>query len=164
MRALQVTSNGSPGEVLPVVDIPEPGPSDVRINVSAAALNFNDIDRCRGTLVSVPAQPPYTLDMDARGVVGPACIGSIGSIGYIDIFGVILAWDTAVDRGMRSFGLSPFGRDVTDAIQAGLLRLAADGKIRPVIGRRAPMQAAGKALDEHEARHTVGRTVVMVTQ
>jgi NADPH2:quinone reductase len=85
-------------------------------------------------------------------------------IGNIDIVGVMLAWVTAVDPGMRRFGFNPFGRDVADEIHADLLRLAAEGKIRPVIGRRVAMHEAGQALDEHEARRTIGRTVVMVTQ
>jgi NADPH2:quinone reductase len=342
MKALQVTRNGPPGEVLAVVDVevPEPGPGEVRIRVGAASLNFNDIDRCRGKLVSVPTPPPYTLGMDACGVVdaagaggehwvgkrvvaiakmalggiaeytiaegisvfeappdfddaqaaafllpfqtshlalfrrgrlkagqtlvvhsaasglgtagiqlgkaagarviavagGPdktalcaslgadlvidhtsedfveavlAATGDAGAdviydlaggdfaerswrctahggrylavgfadddnngmtgrplrmacIGNIDIVGVMLAWVSAVDPGMRRFGFNPFGRDVADEIHADLLRLAAAGQIRPVIGQRVSMEAAGKALDEHEARRSVGRTVVLV--
>src|ERR1700684_3016449 len=71
MRALQVTSHGQPGEVLAVRTIarPEPGPGEVRVKVGAASLNFNDIDRCRGKLVSVPTPPPFTLGMDVCGVV-----------------------------------------------------------------------------------------------
>jgi len=65
-------------------------------------------------------------------------------IGNIDIVGVMLAWDVA------------------DEIHADLLRLAAEGKIRPVIGRRVTMGEAGQALDEHEARRAIGRTVVLV--
>jgi NADPH2:quinone reductase len=85
-------------------------------------------------------------------------------IGNIDIVGVMLAWVTAVDPGMRRFGFNPFGRDVADEIHADLLRLAAEGAISPVIGRRVAMEEAGKALDEHEARRAIGRTVVIVTQ
>src|ERR1700722_7582380 len=83
MRALQVTRNGSPGEVLQVVDadMPAPGPGEVRIKVSAASLNFNDIDRCRGKLVSVPTPPPYTLGMDACGVVNAAGEGGEAGLG-----------------------------------------------------------------------------------
>jgi NADPH:quinone reductase len=342
MRALQVTRNGPPGDVLRVaeVGVPEPGPGEVRVQVSAASLNFNDIDRCRGKLVSVPTPPPYTLGMDVCGVVdaagdgsgewlgkrvvaitkmalggiaeyaiaddvsvfdappefddaeaaaflltfqtshlalfrrgrlqagetlvvhsaasglgtagiqlgkaagarviavagGPdkarlcaqvgadlvidhtaedfveavlAATGDAGAeviydlaggdfaekswrctahggrylavgfadddnngmtgrplrmacIGNIDIVGVMLAWVRAVDPGMRRFGFNPFGRDVADAIHADLLRLAADGKIRPVIGRRVTMAEAGMALAEHEARRSSGRTVVLV--
>ncbi|OWY58661.1 alcohol dehydrogenase, partial [cyanobacterium TDX16] len=71
MKALQVTEHGSPGEVLRVVDVdvPEPGPNEVRVRVGAASLNFNDVDRCRGNLVSVPTPPPFTLGMDVCGVV-----------------------------------------------------------------------------------------------
>ena len=341
MRALQVTRNGPPGEVLEVaeVPVPEPAAGEVRIKVSAASLNFNDIDRCHGRLVSVPVPPPYTLGMDACGVVdaagagceewlgqrvvaitklalggiaeyaiadgvcvfaappefddaeaagfllpyqashlalfrrgrlqagetvvvhsaasglglagiqlakaagakviavagGPektarcaefgadllidhqaedfveavlAATGDAGAeviydlaggdfaerswrctahggrylavgfadddnngmtgrplrmacIGNIDIVGVMLAWVSSVDPGMRRFGFNPFGRDVADEIHADLLRLAAQGKIRPVIGQRVAMSEAGKALDEHEARRAIGRTVVV---
>src|SRR5580693_8334344 len=71
MKALQVTAHGRPGEVLAIrtIDRPEPGPGEVRVKVAAASLNFNDIDRCRGKLVSVPTPPPFTLGMDVCGVV-----------------------------------------------------------------------------------------------
>ena len=60
MRAVQVTENGPPVEVLAVrtVERPVPGPGQVLVEVGAASLNFNDIDRCLGTLVSVPTPPP----------------------------------------------------------------------------------------------------------
>ena len=342
MRAVQVTEHGPPGEVLAVrmIERPEPGPNEVRVKVHAASLNFNDIDRCRGNLVSVPTPPPFTLGMDVCGVVdaagegaehwqgkrvvaitknalggiadyaiadaisvfdappsfddaeataflltfqtshlalfkrgrlqagetlvvhsgasglgtagiqlgktagarviavagGPekaALCSSLGAdlvvdhtaedfveavlvatddagadvvydltggdfverswrctahggrylavgfadddangmtgrplrmacIGNIDIVAVMLAWVDTVDPGMRRFGFNPFGRSVADEIHADLLRLAADGKIRPVVGRRVSMEEAGRALDEHEARRSVGRTVVEI--
>jgi NADPH2:quinone reductase len=342
MKALQVTRHGQPGDVLAVQSIerPEPGPNEVRVKVSAASLNFNDIDRCRGNLVSVPTPPPFTLGMDVCGVVdavgegaeawlgqrvvaitknalggiaeyaiadaisvfdapegfddaeataflltfqtshlalfkrgrlaagetlvvhsaasglgtagiqlgkaagarviavagGPekgalctslgadlfvdhtaedfveAVLGATGDqgadvvydltggdfverswrctahggrylavgfadddangmtgrplrmacIGNIDIVAVMLAWVDAVDPGMRRFGFNPFGRDVADEIHADLLRLAAEGKIRPAIGQRVTMEEAGQALDAHEARRSMGRTVVVI--
>src|SRR5271165_4230977 len=78
MKALQVTAHGRPGEVLAVrtVERPEPGPNEVRVKVGAASLNFNDIDRCRGNLVSVPTPPPFTLGMDVCGVVDRAGEGA----------------------------------------------------------------------------------------
>ena len=78
MRALQVTEHGRPGEVLLVrtIERPEPGPGEVRVKVAAASLNFNDIDRCRGKLVSVPTPPPFTLGMDVCGVVDAAGEGA----------------------------------------------------------------------------------------
>jgi len=342
MQALQVTRNGTPGEVLEVteVDRPDPGPGEVRVRVGAASLNFNDIDRCRGNLVSVPTPPPYTLGMDVCGVVdaagagaedwvgrrvvaitktalggiaeyaiapaisvfdappelddaeatsflltfqtshlalfrrgrlqagetlvvhsgasglGSAAIqlgkaagarviavaggpekgawctalgadlvidhqaedfveavlvatGDVGAevvmdltggdfverswrctaregrylavgfadddengmagrplrmacIGNISIVGVMVAWADEVDPGMRRFGFNPFGRDVADEVHADLLRLVAEGKIQPAIGRRVTMGEAGAALDDHEQRRSIGRTVVLV--
>jgi len=340
MKALQVTGHGRPGEVLAVrrIERPAPGPGEVRVKVGAASLNFNDIDRCRGKLVSVPTPPPFTLGMDVCGVVdlvgegaeswlgkrvvaitktalggiaeyaladvvsvfdapegfddaeaaaflltfqashlalfrrgrlragetlvvhsaasglgtagiqlgkcagarviavaggaekGGLCAslgadlvidhttedfvevvlaatGDVGAdvvydlaggdfverswrctarggrylavgfaddddngmtgrplrmacIGNIDIVGVMLAWVDDVDPGMRRFGFNPFGRDVADEVHADLLRLAAEGAIRPSVGRRVGMEDAGAALDDHEARRAVGRTVV----
>src|ERR1700735_691176 len=83
MKALQVTEHGQPGEVLAVrtVERPEPGPGEVRIVVRAASLNFNDIDRCRGKLVSVPTPPPFTLGMDVCGVVDAVSEGAGGWVG-----------------------------------------------------------------------------------
>jgi NADPH2:quinone reductase len=342
MRALQVTAHGRPGEVLAVreVDRPEPGPGEVRVKVGAASLNFNDIDRCRGNLVSVPTPPPFTLGMDVCGVVdaagagaeewvgrrvvaitktalggiaeyaiapsvsvfdapeqfddaeaaafvltfqashlalfrrgrlragdtlvihsaasglgtagiqlgkavgarviavaggpekGELCAalgadlvidhleedfvesvlvatGEVGAdvvydlsggdfverswrctarggrylavgfanddengmtgkplrlacIGNVDIVCVMLGWAESVDPGMRRFGFNPFGRDVADEVHAELLKMVADGSIRPSVGRRVGMEGAGAALDEHEARRSLGRTVVEV--
>ena len=343
MRAVQVTKNGTPGEVLAVqtIERPEPETGEVRVKVGAASLNFNDIDRCRGKLVSVPTPPPFTLGMDVCGVVdavgdgaeawlgrrvvaitktalggiaeyaiapavsvfdapasfsttprpppscspsrpptwpcsggvacrpvrpwsstrrpvawappasswarprGPGsspwpvgrtrvlCAPSLGAdlvvdhlqedfveavlaatddagadvvydlaggdfverswrctarggrylavgfadddengmtgrplrmacIGNIDIVAVMVAWADDVDPGMRRFGFNPFGRDVADEIHADLLRLVADGSIRPSIGRRVSMEEAGAALDDHEQRRSLGRTVVEV--
>ena len=51
------------------------------MRVAAAALNFNDIDRCRGKLVSVTKQPPFTLGMDVCGVVTGAGAGAERWIG-----------------------------------------------------------------------------------
>jgi NADPH2:quinone reductase len=342
MRALQVTRNGPPGEVLAVrtVERPVPGADQVLIEVGAASLNFNDIDRCLGTLVSVPTPPPYTLGMDVCGVVtgagagaerwlgtrvvaitttalggiaeyaladavsvfeapaglddaeatafimpfhtshlalfrrgrlaagetlvvhsaasglgtagiqlgkvagarviavagGPdkgALCASLGAdlvidhtttdfveavleatddvgadvvydltggdfverswrctarggrylavgfadddengmtgrplrmacIGNIDLVGVMVAWVDKVDLGMRRFGFNPYGRDVADEIHADLLRLVAEGAVRPHVGRRVTMEEAGAALDDHRARRSIGRTVVGV--
>ena len=99
-------------------------------------------------------------DDDENGMTGRplrmACIGNI------DIVAVMVAWADSVDPGMRRFGFNPFGRDVADEIHADLLRLVADGSIRPSVGRRVTMEEAGAALDEHEARRSLGRTVVEV--
>ncbi len=344
MKALQVTAHGRPGDVLAVrtLERPEPGPGEVLVRVGAASLNFNDIDRCLGKLVSVPTPPPFTLGMDVCGIVedtgegaehwlgkrvvaitktalggiaefaiapavsvfdapdqlddaeatafvlsfqtshlalfrrgrlragetlvvhsaasglgtagiqlgkaagarviavagGPekgALCASLGAdlvvdhltadfveavltatddvgadvvydltggdfaerswrctarggrylavgfaddenngmtgrplrmacIGNIDVVGVMVAWAESVDPGMRRFGFNPFGRDVADEIHADLLRLVAEGAIRPYVGRRVTMEEAGTALDAHEDRRSLGRTVVEIVR
>jgi NADPH2:quinone reductase len=78
-----VVRHGRPAEAIEVgdVDVPEPGPGEVRIAVSAASLNFGDIARCRGGVASVMAQPPFTLGMDVCGVVDMAGEGASEWIG-----------------------------------------------------------------------------------
>jgi len=83
MRALQVTRNGPPTEVLRIVEAPrpEPGPGQVLIRVAAGSLNFNDLDRCYGRLTTIPMPPPFTLGMDCSGVVDAAGAGAEEWIG-----------------------------------------------------------------------------------
>ena len=83
MKALRVVRHGAPRDALEVQDIPIPdvGPSEVRIAVSAASLNFGDVARCRGTLASVVGQVPFTLGMDVCGVVDAAGDGAEQWIG-----------------------------------------------------------------------------------
>ena len=342
MKALQVSRHGSPGQVLVVndVDVPAPGPGEVQIRVAAAALNFNDIARCRGTLVSVAKDPPFTLGMDLCGVVEAAGAGAghwvgrrvvavskdalggiaeyavapvagvfdapatlsdteaaafllpfhtthlalfgrarlqagetllvhsgasglgtaaiqlgadagarviatvsspekaalcsalgadivvdhtredfveavlaatddvgadvicdlaggdfvasswrcvarggrylavgftddgengmtgrpirMASIGNFSIVGVMCAWVDDLDPGMRRFGFNPFTRAEGELVHADLVRLVDAGRVRPHVGRRVTMDRAGAALDDHECRRSVGRTVVDV--
>ncbi len=83
MRALQVSKNGRPSEALEIVEVPrpEPGPGQVRIAVSAASLNFNDIDRCYGRVTTIPMPPPFILGMDVCGTVDSAGEGAEAWIG-----------------------------------------------------------------------------------
>lgn len=78
MRAVRVVRHGRPTEAIEVQDIlvPEVAPGGVRVEVSAASLNFGDIARCRGGIASVMAQPPFTLGMDVCGVVDAASEGN----------------------------------------------------------------------------------------
>jgi NADPH2:quinone reductase len=338
-----VTRHGSPTEVLAVneVEVPEPGAGEVRIRVGAAALNFNDIARCRGQLVSVTKDPPFTIGMDVCGVVeeagegteqwlgqrvvavakdalggiaeqtvapatgvfrapsslddvtaaafllpfhtthlalfrraglragetllvhsgasglGTAAIqlgvaagarvfatvssaekaelctalgaelvidhtsedfveavlgatGDVGadvvcdlaggsfvptswqcvarggrylpvgftdddengmtgrplrmaSIGNFSIVGVMCAWVDDLDPGMRRFGFNPYTRVEGDEVHDALVALIEEGSVRPHVGRIVSMEGAAAALDDHEQRRSIGRTVVDVT-
>ena len=77
MKAVRVTANGDPTEVIEVQDIPVPDvePGTVRVAVAAAPINFGDIARCRGGVASVMAQPPFTLGMEVCGLVESAGAG-----------------------------------------------------------------------------------------
>ena len=83
MRAVRVIRHAAPLEALELGDIPvpEPGPGEVLIAVAAASLNFGDIARCRGTVASVMGQVPFTIGMDACGVVERSGAGAEEWIG-----------------------------------------------------------------------------------
>ncbi len=79
-RALRVTQHGGP-EVLAVqtVEVPEPGPGQVRVRVEAAGLNFIDVYQREGTY---PGPTPFTSCMEGAGVVesvGPDAEVAVGS-------------------------------------------------------------------------------------
>jgi NADPH2:quinone reductase len=82
--------------------------------------------------------------------------------GNFSIVGVMLAYFDNMPAAIRRMGMNPFGRAVGEEVHADLLRLLAAKKIRPVVSRRVSLAEAGRALDDHEARRTSGRTVVLV--
>jgi NADPH:quinone reductase len=83
MRAVQVLAHGRPGDVISVSDIavPEVGPGEVRVAVSAASLNFGDAARAYGGVAMLMFGPPFTLGMDVCGVVEAAGAGGEAWIG-----------------------------------------------------------------------------------
>jgi len=104
MRALQVTRNGRPTEALEIVDapVPEPGPGQVRIAVSAGSLNFNDIDRCYGRVTTIPMPPPFILGMDVCGTVDAA---GEGAEAWLDKR--VVAITQMAKGGLAEFALAP---------------------------------------------------------
>jgi NADPH:quinone reductase len=83
VQAVRVVRHGRPTEAIEVgdVEVPEPGPGQVRVAVSAASLNFGDIARCRGGVAAVMAEPPFTLGMDVSGVVDAVGEGADATVG-----------------------------------------------------------------------------------
>lgn len=104
MKAVRVVKHGDPAEALEVSDvpIPEPGPGEVRIAVSAASVNFGDIARCRGTVASVMGQIPFTLGMDVCGVVDAAGEGVDEWVGRR-----VVAMTNQSLGGMAKFAVAP---------------------------------------------------------
>jgi NADPH2:quinone reductase len=70
MRAWQVNAAGEPEAVLSEValDLPEPGPNQVRIKVTAAGIGLPDVLMCRGTYPLTPPLP-FTPGQEVTGVV-----------------------------------------------------------------------------------------------
>ncbi len=83
MKAWRVVRYGAPSDALALeeVDRPDPAPGEVRIRVSAATVNFNDIDGMYGRYATIPLTPPYTPGMEVLGHVeatGPGAEEWIG--------------------------------------------------------------------------------------
>ena len=70
MRAWQVQGAGEPIDVLHAVEVvvPEPGPGQLRIRVTAAGIGLPDVLMCRGTYPLTPPLP-FTPGQEATGVV-----------------------------------------------------------------------------------------------
>lgn len=70
MRALEQTSLDGPKDLCLITDapVPAPGPGQVLIRVSAAGVNFVDIQQARGIFPGGP-QPPYLAGIEAAGEV-----------------------------------------------------------------------------------------------
>lgn len=83
MRAWQVYRHGEPRDALRLVDleVPEPGPGEVRIGVSAACLGLPDVFMCRGDYRLTPPLP-FVAGQEVAGVVtavGPGVDLAVGT-------------------------------------------------------------------------------------
>jgi NADPH2:quinone reductase len=82
--------------------VPEPGPGQVRVKVSAASLNFNDIDRARGNLVTVLPPLPFTIGMDVCGQVDAAGEGGEQWVGKR-----VVAITANAHGGLAEYAIAP---------------------------------------------------------
>lgn len=71
MRAWRVHEYGRPTEVLRLeeVEIPEPGPGEIRVRAQAIPLNLNDLERITGGNMMVRPEFPYSPGMETFGIV-----------------------------------------------------------------------------------------------
>lgn len=83
MRAWRTHRYGPPLEALHLdqVDVPEPGPGEVRVRVQAAPLNLNDLERVTGGNMMVEPELPYSPGMETMGVVDACGGGAEGLLG-----------------------------------------------------------------------------------
>lgn len=162
MKALQVTQNGAPADALRLVDIdiPEPGAGQVRIKVAAASLNFNDIDRCYGRRISMPLTPPFTLGMDACGIVDAAGAGAEHWLGRR-----VVALTHFATGGLAEYAIAPADsvfdapRRMSDAQAAAFIIPFHTAYLALV--RRAGL-SAGESLLVHAGASSVGAAALQI--
>lgn len=78
MKAWRVHQYGEPTDVLVLdeVDIPEPGPGEVRVRVQAIPLNLNDLERITGGNMMARPEFPYSPGMEVFGIVDACGAGT----------------------------------------------------------------------------------------
>ena len=81
--AWMVTQLTAPSDALQIqtVEVGDPGANQVRIDVEAFCLDFNDIDTIRGRYGLLKFEPPFVIGMAAAGTVeaaGPGCETLLG--------------------------------------------------------------------------------------
>jgi NADPH2:quinone reductase len=71
VKAWRVVRHGRPSLALELEElpVPAPGPGQLRIATRASALNLNEVDGCYGRYKTIDPPLPYTLGMEAVGVV-----------------------------------------------------------------------------------------------
>ena len=81
--AWMVSRLGAPTDALEIETVPvgEPAANQVRIDVEAFCLDFNDVDTIRGRYGLLKFEPPFVIGMAAAGTVeaaGPGCEALLG--------------------------------------------------------------------------------------
>jgi NADPH2:quinone reductase len=89
----------------------------------------------------------------------PLVTGRMLCFGNLAVMGVILSYrdPATVPRGV---GYNPFPREVGEQVHDHVSSLLRAGRIRPIVGRTVSYLDLPGALEEMEARSTIGRTVV----
>ena len=91
----------------------------------------------------------------------PMVNGRTLCFGNFSLVGVILAYSDPAVLPPGS-GFNPTPPDVGNEVHAHLVELLRAGQIRPVVGKVVPFEQLPEALEEMEARTTVGRIVVQM--
>jgi NADPH2:quinone reductase len=83
MRAWRTHEYGRPTDVLrlDVVEVPEPGPGEIRVRVLAVPFNLNDLERVTGGNMAVRIELPYSPGMETMGIVDATGLGAEAMLG-----------------------------------------------------------------------------------
>lgn len=162
MKAIHIHANGGP-EVLQVVDVelPPPGPLQVRVRHTAIGLNFSDINvRAGGFYVTGTPSFPITLGNEAAGVIEALGAGVEGfevgeRVAYAGTGGLFFenTGAYAQARNLPADCLVRLPGDVSDEQAAALLL---KGLTASVIVHRCHRPAAGETVLIHAAASGVG--------
>ena len=123
MRAWQVDGAGEPADVLRSVElaVPDPGPGQIRVRVTAAGIGLPDVLMCRGSYPLTPALP-FTPGQEATGVITAVGDGVTRKIGARVMF-VSAFYDGHGSFAQECLALSstafPVPEGLTDAEAAG---------------------------------------------
>ncbi|MEU8148921.1 zinc-binding dehydrogenase [Nonomuraea sp. NPDC048901] len=111
------------------------------------------------------------LDLVFDGVggrIGTEAIGALREGGRVSIYGMASGADAELDEGrLRARSIGVIGRTAapspaqTRALIVDALNLAADGRLRPVIGQTFPLESAAAAHRAIESRTTTGKTLLI---
>lgn len=105
MRAWRAVEHGAPLDVLRLqdVDVPTPGPDELRVRADAVTLNFNDIDGIHGRYATVPVPAPYIPGMEALGTVD-----AVGDGGDATLVGTrVVAVPSGAFGGYAEYSVAP---------------------------------------------------------
>ncbi|MFG1966720.1 zinc-binding dehydrogenase [Nonomuraea sp. NPDC049028] len=111
------------------------------------------------------------LDLVFDGVggrIGTEAIGALREGGRVSIYGMASGADAELDEGrLRARSIGVIGRTAAPspaqmrALIVDALNLAADGRLRPVIGQTFPLESAAAAHRAIESRTTTGKTLLI---
>jgi NADPH2:quinone reductase len=162
MRALRVEEYGEPEDVLQLQDIevPVPGPGQVLARVGAAALNWPDVNLCRGVYHLRPPLP-FTPGMEACGEVvgvGPGVRADLTGKRFVSVpelpAGALAEYTLMPANRMQEV---PDGVDDADAAAMFIAFTTA----HVALYRRAELQS-GETLLVHAAAGGVGSATVQM--
>ena len=177
MKAIHIHANGGP-EVLEWtdVDLPPPGPSEVRVRHTAVGLNFSDINvRSGGFYVTGAPTFPITLGNEAAGVIESVGAGVTDwhageRVAYAGTGGLFFenTGAYAQQRNLPADCLVRLPNDISDRQAAALLLKGLTASVivhrchRPSLGDAVLIHAAASGVGSLLAQwcHALGATVI----
>lgn len=146
------------------------GAGKARLVTSLGAAAYVDYSRSDWPDRVMEATGGVGLDLVFDGVggrIGTEAIGALRRGGRVSIYGMASGADAELDEGeLRARSIGVIGLTTapsparTRALIVDALNLAADGKLRPVIGQTFPLEAAAAAHRAIESRITTGKTLL----